>query len=398
MMNIFQKKSKHSGSVVILIVCVILLFISMGSVTAGFVIVGDRTGVGSTYTSGNPVYGGDGDGGGGSGEESLCTTVPEPYRTIFGEANGKWQVQSAFLAATFSIEHGRAQTYEAGYTKMSPYNSAWPEAGGDPEMVSHWKDSGVGAQGPMQFMPGTWSSQKNFAIPNPKHSNGTPDVQSIWDSAFAAAHLHAMNGAGGNTTDLNALRDAASRYNSGRPWSEGQNISETADYVPKVINAYQKFKCEGGGIPTVGGPMDVPFIKQYESGWCGRAAQAMVIAYFDRANLAKYSSYDFISTHRVMADTVKRMSGKNYQYGNPSLDQVIASLNKGYPAIVYTDLYGQHMFVLTGYDGTTFWANDTFGTEARSKNMQTMDGVKLTKSNLQAHLAAQGGHTFIWVP
>lgn len=158
----------------------------------------------------------------GSGSQ-ICGTVPPEYQTIFEKAGDKWKVQSAFIAAIFYAgEHA----------------NSWPNINGP------WASSPKGAQGPFQFMPATWNSNKQDG-----DGDGKTDVQNIWDSSFGAAYLFANLGAGGNTDNLDTLMDAASKYNSGRPWSIGQGIPETAKYVPRVIAAYQSFKCEqGSGI------------------------------------------------------------------------------------------------------------------------------------------------------
>lgn len=163
---------------------------------------------------------------GGGNTSGLCANVPEPYNAVFRAAGEKWKVQPAFIAAIF---YG------------GEHNNSWPAASGP------WKTSESGAQGPFQFKPGTWSTQSQFARPNPENASGTPDVQNLYDSAFAAAHLSAMNGAGGNTTDLDKLRDAASLYNSGKHWSEGAGMPKVADYVSDVIAAYQSFLCQTSG-------------------------------------------------------------------------------------------------------------------------------------------------------
>jgi len=183
------------------------------------------------------------------GNVGLCGNVPEPYNTIFRQAGDKWKVQSAFIAAIFIAgEHdgGSDQTHFA-------VPSNWPNSDGP------WASSPKGAQGPFQFMPGTWESNKQDG-----NGDGAMDVQNLWDASFGAAHLSAMNGAGGNTTDLNKLRDAASRYNSGRPWSQGQGIKETAAYVPRVIEAFQHYYCTavaatGKWIWPVDGPITAYF-------------------------------------------------------------------------------------------------------------------------------------------
>lgn len=155
---------------------------------------------------------------------ALGGNIPDEYREIFSKAGDKWKVQPAFLAALFLAgEH---------HSKTDIFNrsTTWPNINGP------WASSPVGASGPFQFMPVTWGSNKQDG-----NGDGSTDVMNIWDSSFGAAHLMAMNGAGGNTTDLNKLRDAASRYNSGRPWAVGQTFSETRPYVLRVIQAFDYF-------------------------------------------------------------------------------------------------------------------------------------------------------------
>ncbi|OGD56616.1 hypothetical protein A2V71_00265 [Candidatus Berkelbacteria bacterium RBG_13_40_8] len=182
-------------------VVIVLLFFGVTAVFAGF-------------NRGDPSqfkYGGT--------NVSLCSSVPEPYKTIFSAAGNKFQVQPAFIAAIFYAgEHA----------------NSWPDADGP------WKTSPAGAKGPFQFMDPTWGSHKQDG-----NGDGVMDVQNLWDAAFGAAHLLANIGAGGNTSDVNNLQDAASKYNSGRPWSVGQGIPETAAYVPRVIAAYESFNCAG---------------------------------------------------------------------------------------------------------------------------------------------------------
>lgn len=59
-------------------------------------------------------------------------------------------------------------------------------------------------------------------------------------------------------------QDALSVYNSGRPWSRGRNISETANYVPKVMQLSKKYQnlpyypATGTNQPGGGGNGDIP--------------------------------------------------------------------------------------------------------------------------------------------
>lgn len=171
-----------------------------------------------------------------SGDLANVTDIPDVLKPIFVAAGQKFEVSPAFVAAIFWKEHGE------GWQTEGP-----------------WASSPVGANGPFQFMEKTW---EGWSAPNnsngkyetePKtiakyggygqdgDGDGKADVQNLLDSAFAAAKLLGANGAAPNTTDLNKLRNAASLYNSGRSWDEGKGIPETADYVPAVISAYQKF-------------------------------------------------------------------------------------------------------------------------------------------------------------
>ncbi|MBI2263457.1 M23 family metallopeptidase, partial [Candidatus Berkelbacteria bacterium] len=109
-----------------------------------------------------------------------------------------------------------------------------------------------------QFIPSTWAGhqQDGGGDTYREDQNGIPDgkknVQSIWDAAFGASHLLAANGAGDFTADLDKLRDAASRYNSGCQWEPdpnasdwckrgGQAFEETRKYISRIIPAFQRF-------------------------------------------------------------------------------------------------------------------------------------------------------------
>lgn len=178
------------------------------------------------YFGGTGVPGG-GTGGGPTG--GVTGVVPPQYAQVFQAAGSKFQVQPAFLAAIFKAGEHQDQSYH--------YNpsSSWPE------FRDRWSEtSPAGAQGPFQFMPGTWAGHAQDG-----NGDGIKDILGIWDSAFGAAHLLSNTGAGGNSTSVDSLRDAASRYNSGRPWSQGQNIQETARYVPRVIEAFTAFFAQG---------------------------------------------------------------------------------------------------------------------------------------------------------
>lgn len=321
------------------------------------------------------------EGGGQTG--GLCNNVPVTYQKIFLDA-ARGSIPPALLAAEFSVEHGKPLEYEPGYIPASAKNDPWPEQSGNPNKITKWQSSDAGAEGPFQFMPATWK----------EYGNGG-NVQNITDAALGASNMLLANYNSNSGTHEEKLKKAIARYNPGAgSWNNSW-------YVDKVWEKYQSFLCTTGG-QVVGGQLDVPFIKQAADNYCGRASQAMVIAYFDIKNLAKYQNPQFQHDHGLNESTVQSYTKKNYHWGNPSLDAVINSINKGFPTIVYTNFYGQHIFVLTGYDASTqtFWANDTFiyRDGIIPRGIQFIDGVKLTKENLQAHLEAQYGHTFLYVP
>lgn len=139
----------------------------------------------------------------------------------------------------------------------------------------------------------------------------------------------------------------------------------------------------GGGTPIVpvsGVCPSVQTIDQINSGWCGRASQAQIIAFWQ-------GNYAYYSTHLVglSAATLNSLSGKSYRYTNSAQD-VVNSLKSGKPVIAYTTLYrSNHIIVLTCYDDETqtFTANDS---EPRGRggqqSTQKIGGVQLTLSNL----------------
>ena len=92
---------------------------------------------------------------------ALPGTVPQPYNSTFTEASSYYMIDPALEPAIFMSEHG----------------NIWPNPDGP------WATSPVGATGPFQFMPSTWTSYGNS---NPKNRNGDP--QNLLDSAYAAAH------------------------------------------------------------------------------------------------------------------------------------------------------------------------------------------------------------------
>jgi len=150
-----------------------------------------------------------------AGNNKLPDSVPAPYHDIFIAAANAQNSQAALVAAIFFAgEHG----------------SSWPDPGGP------WASSPVGAQGPLQFMPTTWSGtgdgSNGYAVDG--DGDGKKDVQNLTDAAFGAAKLLSSQGGkpGAPETDL---RKAIWAYNHA-DW-----------YVNNVMEAYNQFIVGGTG-------------------------------------------------------------------------------------------------------------------------------------------------------
>jgi murein DD-endopeptidase MepM/ murein hydrolase activator NlpD len=100
------------------------------------------------------------------------------------------------------------------------------ESGWNPGAVS-----GAGARGLTQVVP-KWHPSANLSTP-------------AGQLEYGAKHLGSLLKKYGNA------KDALSVYNSGRPWAQGQGISETRNYVNKILGGY-------GGPGTSSAPGAAP--------------------------------------------------------------------------------------------------------------------------------------------
>jgi murein DD-endopeptidase MepM/ murein hydrolase activator NlpD len=100
------------------------------------------------------------------------------------------------------------------------------ESGWNPSAVS-----GAGARGLTQVVP-KWHPSANLSTP-------------AGQLEYGAKHLGSLLKKYGNA------KDALSVYNSGRPWAQGQGISETRNYVNKILGGY-------GGPGTSSAPGAAP--------------------------------------------------------------------------------------------------------------------------------------------
>lgn len=170
----------------------------------------------------------------------FSSDVPEGYRDIFLQAGQKWAVQPAFIAAIFYAgEHGETwPTFEDHASLGSALNPKPHHCGSDVGCI----------RGPMQIGERNWAGWSKGAY---GQSTSAERIEWTADAINVAAWHLAMLGAGGNTTKPAKLIDAASIYNSGRPWviSSLFKSGETRNYVKRVTKAFNKFY----ESPDVGG-------------------------------------------------------------------------------------------------------------------------------------------------
>lgn len=147
----------------------------------------------------------------GSVSAELSKNIPSDWGKIFSAASEKFNVNPNFLAALYLTEQGNT---------WKPLNS-------------QWASSPVGASGPMQFMPGTWSGHKYDG-----DGDGKADIMNPYDAVFAAAHLIQSMGTDKNTPlgDIGSpwkkepmtILYAAGAYN----WGGGNIQNHTSDSSP----------------------------------------------------------------------------------------------------------------------------------------------------------------------
>lgn len=357
--------SRRPGVVVVIVIIVVVILLIFGSMIPFLLLGQSLGGVINKATGGS---------GGGSG---ICANIPEPYATIFRNAGAKFNVQPAFVGAIFVGEHRSV--------KDGDYKT-WPDPNGP------WATSPKGANGPFQFIMTTWQGHQQDG-----DGDGKKDVQNLTDAAFGAAHLLSQNGAGNNTTEEVKLRDSASRYNSGKAWDQGQNITETNNYVNNlVLPAFKAFYCPGSSTitsiegtydPVQGGSNGVPLYRQGDprysqnqvggkdfSIWgCCPTSAAMVMRYHgapvDPIIVAKLTVEGGFyngsggtahglpwlkkigEPYGLQGQVINVSGGKNWE-------QVIQLLNEKKPLIARGDgskpfSKNGHCIVLTGYDKST---------------------------------------------
>jgi hypothetical protein len=208
-----------------------------------------------------------------TGPGKLPSAVPQPLNSIFTAAAEQYDVPPYVVALLYFGENG-------SYREPPP-----PYGKGD-----FYRTSTAYAEGPFQFVPGTWSTYKNS---NPAHKPG--NVQDLADAAFAAAHYAKAELGATNTMPFGSLSDFTrvgtglrvfANYNAG-PFSDNYHNGQTTAYVTRINAEYQKHYTgfsTGAVVPT------------FQANDCGKAVEIPTTSttngYANTASLKCYAGKD----------------------------------------------------------------------------------------------------------
>jgi murein DD-endopeptidase MepM/ murein hydrolase activator NlpD len=173
----------------------ILLIVTTSVLGIGAAIFSSEDGVGS---------------GGLTWSEFALRTIPEEYIELFDEAE-------------LTECPGLAPQWLAAIAKV------------ETDMFTNIPTSSAGAEGPMQFMPATWTA---YGIDG--DGDGDADIMSIPDAVYSAAAFLCANAAPAD------MRSAVFAYN------------HSEAYVDTVISWEEKYTAFGGGLPFSICPVDPP--------------------------------------------------------------------------------------------------------------------------------------------
>lgn len=118
------------------------------------------------------------------GTGNLPSFVPEPYNSVFTKAGAAYNVSPQLIAALFTSENMTHILPEKIPAEWQVILKQYP----DPN--KGWPTSSANAQGPFQFIPGTWTS-----LGVDGDGDGVKDVNNLTDAAFAAANYAKSDGA-----------------------------------------------------------------------------------------------------------------------------------------------------------------------------------------------------------
>jgi hypothetical protein len=151
--------------------------------------------------------------------------VPAQYRDVLEHAASAKNTSVALLAALFLTENGNVW-------KPFPYDTSKPGANtvAEKSQDTSWSGSPAGAQGPFQFLIGTWNGHRTDGS-----GDGKTDVNNMWDAAYSAADMIASMGAKASTPlgdrnqpmKRNTLLYFAAAYNGGPGWADSMPESST---------------------------------------------------------------------------------------------------------------------------------------------------------------------------
>lgn len=370
-----KNKQFHRGSLPILIAIFVMALILIASGVTAAAVWGDRTGVQNSNTTGL----------GGVDCSGVASLTPEQYQWVKDAAGKYLGGDEAALISVIQVESGwnaQAQNSTSSASGLGQFITS--TAKGFPEFVGGDDKHGT-----------VWPAGQVYDDPSSHADDARFDAHR---AIFASAHLLS-----GKIAQYGSLGEAYEKgYHGGSTPDQIQAAKEARVKLEKIYQAMTN----GGGCKStiIAGVLDVPLIPQIQDGFCGRASQAMVAAYFHKDNLATYDGAAFQNAHQLnVAASVKSLSGQSYVLSN-SIDTAIASLAKG-PVIAYTGLYNnQHIIVLTGYDSTTqtFYANDPYPNGTGGKNVQKIGSVALTRANMVVTTALgtsiYGHAPFILIP
>lgn len=143
--------------------------------------------------------------------KGLPQSTAELLQKIFVAAGSKFNVAPNLVAALYYVENFQGGDSGSSTVSNSPgtvkgdgnWRDPAPPYGKGPA----WPVSSAGATGPFQFLPGTWSGEKQDG-----NGDGSQDIKDLWDSAFGAANYIAHNG-GKKTDSTSRWRNAIKVYN-----------------------------------------------------------------------------------------------------------------------------------------------------------------------------------------
>lgn len=141
------------------------------------------------------------------GPGTLPAYIKAPYNAIFTAAGAKYNVDPAVLVGIFYDENYGYNSAVSSFNQHLFRDPPPPYGHGAP-----WpNDGGAGAQGPFQFIPGTYASYKIDG-----NGDGVADPNDLTDESFSAAKYLADLGATIPETQ-SKIENAATSYSGGYP-------------------------------------------------------------------------------------------------------------------------------------------------------------------------------------